>query len=576
MNLDQATEHVKSNLLDFLLRKAFNDDERDVDLDFIEPFVVFMSQQSGPIPFGAVIGNLVGSRTYLINAAILFLEALGEADIIIVKNINGNWLVNPVNVEHEIHPALGCDSKPISVDPRKAFCGTTLHNPKPTRVDHLQSMNDISLTVNHEFVENFPDIPKNVPFIKTLPAILKSADKLHLNHRFDTRGRTYCSSHLNYQGTQYEKCLVKFTKELMVTGQGRQNIQSYMESLKDDDMYLRFNALNALDAAATGIPISADASASGTQLMSVLKGCEKSAESVGLTALNDFYTLCDSKCDLEFPEGTDTRKVFKECSMQHFYGGTKTPKAKLGEDNLPKFYETLTELAPGCQILLQELQSIYHASPVFTWTLPDGFEVQQAVVQTRRVELNLPHNPNVTFGYAYKSLVKRDTGLEMAANVVHSVDGYVARELVYRAKQGNEVNAELIEKLERAYKRCAPDSKTGTQCFSFYRLLETPSNRWAFLGKTFLGKALQYCNNYTHLPSFDVITIHDDFKCHPNYLHHVKTLYVEILADIADSTLIKDIVEEINPEVTYNHNPNPTLAMLMRSAYYQGTGNGLT
>ena len=184
MNLEDATKHVKTNLLTFLLRQSFADDDRDVDCDFIEPFIVFMSQQTGPVPFGAVIGNMVGSRTHLINAAILFLEAIVEADIVIVKNVNGNWLVNPVNVQHEVHPALGCDSKPLPIDDRKVFCGTTLHNPKPTRTDHLQSLNDISLSVNRDFVENFPDIPKNVPFLKTLPAILGSEDKLHLNHKY--------------------------------------------------------------------------------------------------------------------------------------------------------------------------------------------------------------------------------------------------------------------------------------------------------------------------------------------------------------------------------------------------------
>lgn len=575
MDLQQATKYIQTNLLDFQLKQAFQDDDRDIDLDFIEPFLVFMSQQLNSVPFGAVVGNLVGSRQDKINSAVAFLEALGESKLIPMTQVNGNWLVKPISIDHKIAKVLGCSAKPIEVDVRKTFCGNTLHKPSPSRYDHLQSMNDVSFKVNRGFLEQHPNIPSNVPYIKTLPVILDTADKLHLNHRFDTRGRTYCASHVNYQGTEYEKCLLAFSKELKVTDKGRQNIQEYVKTLKDSEAFLKSVAEQALNSDKTGIFIGADASASGIQLMSVLRGCAKSAESVGLTAHNDFYTLADQKSQLAVPPGSEPRKVFKQCSMQHFYGGVKTPKALLGEENLPKFYETLKELAPGCQSLLEELQSIYHATPIFKWTLPDGFEVQQPVVNTQRVELALPNNPNVTFGYAYKSLIKRDRGLEMAANVVHSVDGFVARELIYRAKHGNEITAELIDSLQRAYDRCAPD--TNSECFSFYRLMETQSTLggWAFLGKDFLRKAIDYCTKYLHLPSFDVISIHDDFKCHPNFLHNVKGLYVDILADVADSTLIKDIVEEINPNISYKKAPAPELAKSIRDAFVNNTGQGL-
>lgn len=571
MEFQEAVKYVNDALVEHQLKLMLNDDFREINCAFTESFIVFMSQQDKPVPFGAVIGAMIGPRQDKLQEATAYLEALGEADIVKVSQVHGNWIVHPVNVQHTIDVAYGCDSKPIPVDKSKVFCGNAIHRPVPTRMDHLQHLNDITFKVNSEFLAAFPEIPETVPYKKTLPDLLDNANRLHLNHRPDTRGRTYCASHVNYQGTEYEKCLLQFSKELKVTEAGRQNIIEYANALKDDEVYLKFVAQQALDSEKTGIFIGADANASGIQLMSMLKGCRTSAASVGLTAHNDFYVLADQMAQLEV-EG-DSRKVFKQCSMQHFYGGVKTPRELLGEENLPKFYETLKTIAPGCQTLLEELQAIYWATPVFEWHLPDGFHVQQPVIETQRIEVTLPHNSNVKFGYAYKTLVKRDQGLEMAANVVHSVDGYVARELIFRAANG-EKNDELLPKLSHAIKSASNNGKH--ECFSLYKLLNTPQKMWPMLGLEFLQKAYKYCLGFNALPSFDVISIHDDFKCHPNFLGHVKMLYAFILADIAESNLIKNIVEEINPNVEYIHQPNFTLAEKVRVACATGQGKGLS
>jgi hypothetical protein len=47
---------------------------------------------------------------------------------------------------------------------------------------------------------------------------------------------------------------------------------------------------------------------------------------------------------------------------------------------------------------------------------------------------------------------------------------------------------------------------------------------------------------------FDVLPIHDGFRCLPNFVDDMQKVYVGILADIADSTLLEDIVEEITGE----------------------------
>ena len=44
---------------------------------------------------------------------------------------------------------------------------------------------------------------------------------------------------------------------------------------------------------------------------------------------------------------------------------------------------------------------------------------------------------------------------------------------------------------------------------------------------------------------FEMLTIHDDYKCHPNNMNYVRDVYRNILADIVDSTLIESILNQL-------------------------------
>jgi hypothetical protein len=46
-------------------------------------------------------------------------------------------------------------------------------------------------------------------------------------------------------------------------------------------------------------------------------------------------------------------------------------------------------------------------------------------------------------------------------------------------------------------------------------------------------------------PSFPVIMVHDQFKCHPNYMNYCRQTYNEIMAEISDSNMIECMLSEI-------------------------------
>mgnify|MGYP003947157969 FL=1 len=55
-----------------------------------------------------------------------------------------------------------------------------------------------------------------------------------------------------------------------------------------------------------------------------------------------------------------------------------------------------------------------------------------------------------------------------------------------------------------------------------------------------------------HKP-FELVTIHDDYKAHPNNCNQVRWQYREIMAEIAESNLLDDLLSQLYEEpVTFN------------------------
>jgi hypothetical protein len=54
-------------------------------------------------------------------------------------------------------------------------------------------------------------------------------------------------------------------------------------------------------------------------------------------------------------------------------------------------------------------------------------------------------------------------------------------------------------------------------------------------------------------PSFPVLTIHDAFKCHPNYVNEMREVYRDILVELADSNVGNQIIKEVRNDPSYSY-----------------------
>ena len=67
-----------------------------------------------------------------------------------------------------------------------------------------------------------------------------------------------------------------------------------------------------------------------------------------------------------------------------------------------------------------------------------------------------------------------------------------------------------------------------------------------YLPTEYLEKLLTIVEGMLQYAPFHVVTIHDEFKCHPNHMNHLRQQYINIFAELAESRLLDDILSQIH------------------------------
>jgi hypothetical protein len=44
---------------------------------------------------------------------------------------------------------------------------------------------------------------------------------------------------------------------------------------------------------------------------------------------------------------------------------------------------------------------------------------------------------------------------------------------------------------------------------------------------------------------FEVVTIHDEFKCHANNMNHLRQQYINLMAELAGSNVLNDLLGQV-------------------------------
>ncbi len=210
-------------------------------------------------------------------------------------------------------------------------------------------------------------------------------------------------------------------------------------------------AVLALQSATLGLPIGhnvfMDATASGLQILGALSCCQSTGIATNMVyngVRNDPYTIVSDEMTRRLPDSPmfagktpeQIRKLIKKPIMTTFYSSKAQPKSLFGEDTieLETFYIVLNELFPGPMACMAIIESKWNPTALYhKWTLPDGHVshvkvIEQVDTKIEVAELSCAN----TFAYRFYPNQPSKKGTSLVANIVHSIDAYIVREIIRR------------------------------------------------------------------------------------------------------------------------------------------------
>lgn len=298
----------------------------------------------------------------------------------------------------------------------------------------------------------------------------------------------------------------------------------------------------------SGYMISLDAASSGLQLLSLLVSCPISWKLCGgdeniLDAYMEIYKHIDCSKNL-------TRKEVKHACMTSFYGSVAIPKGYFGED-INVFYETMEKMAPGAWDLNLGIQELWDEveGTTYDWTLPDNF---YACIETHDKDVIKFMFLDEEFQVVQKVNERPRFHKGLGPNLIHSVDGMIVREMYRRCQYD-------LNTMQRVLGLIA-EGVTGGTTGKSAAMVQTLWELYQESG--FLSvRILDYLYEDTcglvdmqiiqdlivtmpHVP-FQLVTVHDCIRCHPNYGNDVRRQYNTILCQIKNSELLRFIASQV-------------------------------
>lgn len=334
-----------------------------------------------------------------------------------------------------------------------------------------------------------------------------------------------------------------------------------LEKVKEADepalMYAGILAYQAMEAGKpTGYPASLDATASGMQLLACLIGDRAAAEQCNVVDTGkreDAYTnVYSHMCTITGDTSKIIRDDAKDAVMTSLYGSEAEPKRVFGEGALLRvFHDTMETLAPYVWDLNKACLDMWNPTATkYSWVMPDNGHVHIKVMDTEKETVHFLNEP---FEVIKQVNVPREKGRSICANLTHACDGMVVREMVRRCDYDPKDVARVLSAMREPIK---PQKENDHG--HMVSILWSHYKESGFLS----ARILQHlrADNLCLIDSFEpvkeliqslpekpfkVMTVHDCFRCHPNYGNDLRKQYNVILAMIARSDLLSYIVSQI-------------------------------
>jgi len=331
---------------------------------------------------------------------------------------------------------------------------------KPLAYDVINKLQDIPWEIDTDTYLAEKDTNRNLnkkQFLRVMNEYL--GESFYFVWRYDSRGRSYSSGYdLNLQSNEYGKALISLYNKEFITNMpnlyiaianhaGKDKLtwaervrwvsEQDVDAIEWEEPILGRKAIRALKDSvahkASGYVMSLDATSSGIQIMAALSGCRKTAKSVNCidpTARYDVYTEVAGLMNIKLSKPI-SRQIAKQVAMTHFYNSKATPKALLSEVELEVFYECITGLLPGAEDVMNTINDCWDSTAdAHTWIMPDGHTAYVPVIEAVNATYTDDELGEIPLRYYHQT--SSENYRSLCPNVIHSIDGYIAREMIRR------------------------------------------------------------------------------------------------------------------------------------------------
>lgn len=399
-------------------------------------------------------------------------------------------------------------------------------------------------------------------------------DKLNYQERIDKTNQLYPENTVKYATDEQLKELVLLNNpeepELVFAG-----LMAYRDTLNNIP---------------TGYRVAFDSCCSGSQLMSALTRDKSGLNLTGMIENQrmDLYTEVFKRFKQISGVNTEVeRKHIKKGVMTANYGSTRKPEQVLGKHNIPYFQQVMDEMCNGAWTLRQLLIDHWDSNEsIHKWILPDGYTAYCPVEVKNTYSFKYEGEE---YFFELKEIEATPSGLSNVANVVHSVDSYIVREMIRRTKFDKSKVMYVYHLLNQYKEDNGADLQEGSldtlNKFDVLLHMYESSNMLSVAIideiQSILEVARMSSKHRQHLlevidkmlsqGTFDMVVIHDSFTCHPNKMNYVRYWYNHIVANIVDSDLLQVILDQISPyEIKLDRqlNTRKTLANLVLKSNY--------
>jgi hypothetical protein len=259
-----------------------------------------------------------------------------------------------------------------------------------------------------------------------------------------------------------------------------------------------------------------------------------------------------------------SRNDLKRSIMTAFYGSEAVPREVFGEGKLlAAFFQTLEEETPYVWELNKAFLTMWDPTALkYSWVLPDNFHVHTKVMDQTQETVEFMGDSFTTVRNENKAVAQ---GRSLGANITHSIDGMIVRELLrrcsYKPEQMDAIRKLVASVPTSLFKTQGTYTEADRKVITLWELylksgyLSARILDYLDSSNVYMVDPLTITELLDSMPqkSFRIIPVHDCFRVHPNYGNDLRKQYNLQLALIAKSDMLSFLLSQVlNQSVAIN------------------------